>query len=107
MSELMTVYFPWCLSNEYWETQVQGSRGDTYIVTWHKLPQGDTQYGYECTCPAFKFGGGKECKHIRAVDGQRCAWNAEAVIGGGTTDRPADGKCPKCGGELSSVAVGI
>lgn len=71
----LTVVTLWsCMQNEAWSTTVHGSDSAVYTVRWAYQFSGDVQYKYECTCPAFKFGKGKECKHILKVCGQRCNW---------------------------------
>ncbi len=108
MPDLTIEYFPWCKSNEFWQRRVQGSRGRTYTVLFSKTPRGSRcEYDYSCDCDAFRFGKGKPCKHIKQVQDERCAWNEEAACGSGTRERPANGRCPKCGGELSVIKVGV
>jgi len=110
MPDLTIECRPWCKTNEDWEKKVAGSNGKTHTVTWQELPRGsETVYGWTCTCDAFRFGGGKECKHIKAVaaSGERCAWNQEAAYGDGECDMPKNHKCPKCGGEMSAIRIGV
>lgn len=38
---------------------VRGSNGNQYIVSYH------SDAHWECTCPAYKYGHGKHCKHIK------------------------------------------
>ena len=107
MPDLTIQCHSWCKSNEFWQRQVQGSKGKTYTVLYGRMPAGsEYQYGYSCDCEAFKFGKGKPCKHIKAVEGERCAWNFEAIMGS-SEERPADGKCPVCGGELSGIRIAV
>lgn len=97
----------WCKSNEDWEKQVLGSKGKTYTVKFGQLPSGaEYSHGFTCDCEAYKFGQGKPCKHILAVKDQKCDWNHEACMGSGE-DRPANGKCPKCGGEISVIRIAV
>ena len=61
--------------------------------------------GWYCTCPSFKFGKGKNCKHINSVQKERqCGWHqqysAERLEGDSE-------KCPRCDGETVVVRVGI
>lgn len=107
MPDLTIESFAWCKSNTHWTRQVAGSKGKVYTVVYGQLPRGSQySHGYSCDCEAFRFGGGKPCKHIKAVEHERCAWNADAVCGS-SEPYPPNGKCPKCGGELSGVRVAI
>lgn len=38
---------------------VDGSNGNMYTVSCY------SDFHWECTCPAYKYGGGKHCKHIK------------------------------------------
>ena len=91
-----------CASNESWQGQYEGSKGEYYTVEWGRKVRGPVQYGWSCSCPAFKFGRGRECKHIEAAKTERCAWNAEMSVGGTDLD-----KCPECNGPVSSVRVAV
>jgi len=48
---------------------VKSASGKTYTVLYKGSGDGDPDYIslWECDCPAYKFGGGKVCKHIKAV----------------------------------------
>lgn len=98
-----------CASSFYFERAVKGSKGDLYVVHWGRLPEAriletGEQHGWQCTCQGYKFRG--TCKHIREVEPQRCAWNAEM---GPTAEcaHDADGSpvCPECGGQVRAVRV--
>lgn len=107
MPDLSIECHSWCATNESWERKVLGSKGKTYTVRFEALPRGaDCSHGFTCECEAFRFGGGKPCKHIKAVEGERCAWNFEACMGS-SEPRPANGKCPKCGGELRGIRIAV
>lgn len=103
MYDMTKEYRRWCSSNENWSHQVQGSNGKTYLVTWGRVHGRDTQYGYTCTCDAFKFGKGKECKHIVEAKKHHCMFNHDAVCGGGAEIH--DDVCPKCGAEMTTIAI--
>jgi len=47
---------------KHFETKVAGSSDNEYDVSYL-----ENRPDWHCTCPAFKFGGGKPCKHINAV----------------------------------------
>lgn len=102
MPDLSNESFYHCESCEGWQTEVQGKSG-VYTVTWDNfshLNRGQVQYDYSCTCWAYKKGKGKHCKHIKEVieSGKHCNW-MQFTDGG----EPVDGKCPKCGGPVSSM----
>ena len=103
MTDFTTHAHRWCATNEHYSETVEGSKGASYTVTYGRTPRGPYQYGWSCTCPSFKFGKGKECKHIAAVKPNRCAHGQDAVIGS-----PAhydDDTCPSCGGETTVIQV--
>lgn len=77
----------WCQENEHFSTTVRGSR--EYHVSY------DNRQGWHCTCPAFKFGKGKSCKHIDLADKAKCDYGWEAACG---SPIEMGKECPKCGG---------
>ncbi len=98
----LTRHMTWtCASNTNWVAEVQGSKGDTYTVRYEFRERGPHQFDYTCTCPAFKFGKGKACKHIDNVRDQRCAWNGDLSI-----VEQVD-KCPDCDGPVSILEVAV
>lgn len=101
MPDLTISYHKWCASNVYWERFVVGSKGN-YSVKFALLPDGS--HGYSCSCAAFKFHPEKECKHIKAVKDERCAWNFGACCGD-SAPSPAGDVCPRCGGPLNTIKV--
>jgi hypothetical protein len=107
MPDLTIEYHYWCKSNEFWQRKVVGSKGSEYTVLYSKAPRNSKyEYDYSCNCHAFQFGKGKFCKHIHQVKSERCGWNWEAACGSSAI-RPANKKCPKCGGELLVIKVGV
>lgn len=102
MPELSIEYMRMCASNEGWSREVEGSGGRKYTVTFGRVFGQEHDHGYSCTCPAFRFGKGKPCKHVAAVRGERCGWHQQ--FDGG---RAGDGKCPRCGGETVVIRVGV
>ena len=106
MPDLMTQFLRWCITNETWSMPIVGKTG-TYTVSYGKLPKNrEYEYGYSCTCKAFERGGGKECKHILQAKSFHCLWNHEAVCGS-SLPTPKSGKCPRCGGDLTTIAIGV
>lgn len=98
----LTIENRWvCKSALYFEREVEGT-GTTYTVLFTRTPQGPYAYGWRCTCKAFQYGKGKPCKHIERVKAERCGWHQEHDGG-----EPVDGKCPKCGGNVTTVQVGV
>lgn len=98
----LTIENRWvCKSELYFQRTVPGT-GTTHTVEYRRTPQGPYMYGWRCSCKAYQFGGGKKCKHIASVRAERCGWNQEHDAG-----KPVDGKCPKCGGEVTTVQVGV
>ena len=106
MPELTAIYTMVCESTMEYERRFEGSKGERYKVRYGTTPQGPYQYGWTCTCPAFKFSKGKMCKHIKACQPLRCAWN-EGALTGSFMDAPEDGVCPECGGPLRAVGVAV
>lgn len=75
-----------CKTTKYWERKV-----GKYIVVFDEHShnnQYNYKYDYSCNCPAYKFGKGKQCKHIIEAIPWHCQW---------------DGKIPAClpNGELA------
>ena len=105
MPELSIVYASWCESNERYEKQVEGKSGK-YLVRFGPTIGGSHAYDYTCSCPAFQYGKCKYCKHIEAVKDERCCWNHDVIMGS-FEEEPTDKKCPKCGGNLLTVKVGV
>jgi hypothetical protein len=111
----LTIQTAWaCATNVYWEGRVLGSDGLTrYDVTWrvNERPDRESVYGWHCSCPAFQYGRGRYCKHVRAVveSGDRCGWN-EALDTGATPEHGSPNNrpiCPECGGEVASFRVAV
>lgn len=106
MFDLMEVAVWTCETNKHWHIDVKGSKGNVYHVVYGYRSEGPYQYGYSCSCPAFKFRG--ECKHIEFVRGARCGWNGEleptAVPNYDEESRPV---CPKCGGPVVAMKVAV
>jgi hypothetical protein len=103
MPDLTLEYRYVCPSVLTWHKTVTGKSG-TYEVSYGYQSTGDYEYGWSCTCPQFKFRKA-ECKHIKAVKHERCAWNEEAFCGGGA--QHDDGKCPNCGDMLIAIKIGV
>ena len=103
MSDFITHAYRWCSTNEHYEEVVPGSKGASYTVRYGTTPQGPYQYGWSCTCPAFKFKGG-DCKHIKAVESNRCAHGHDACMG---SPSPMGETCPECDGPTSVIQVAV
>lgn len=104
MTDLTIETFLWCESNERFEIEVEGT--ETYKVSYGQHIPGPYGANWSCTCPAFKYGGRKECKHIKTAKSCRCAHGEGASYGSPTNDFD-DGKCPECGGKAVPVRVGV
>ena len=94
----------WCCESLFgWQRVVLGSKLQSYVVTWgrqHKAWR-EVEYDYACTCKAYQMRPGY-CKHIEAVKGEHCRWDAWQDGGA-----PDDGRCPRCGGPVMSHNVGV
>jgi len=104
MPELNIEYRWMCRSNVEWCKEVQGNSG-VYVVEWGRVHDRDCDYGFTCTCPGFKYRG--TCRHIREVSSERCAWHQEYNNPEFAEVNDDDPKCPRCGGELTSCAIGV
>lgn len=104
MHDFIIEHLSVCPTVHHFHKHVKGSTGE-YDVTYGPTPDGDYTHGWTCTCPSARYRKG-ECKHIKAVKGERCAWNEEAFCGSGAP-RPADGKCPQCGADLEVIRVAV
>jgi hypothetical protein len=106
MPDFITMYARVCATNLHWQKEVEGS-GNTYTVRFGFMPYPhETQYDWSCTCPAYKRGRGKYCKHIEKVREakERCGWNAELEP---TAQANPDDTCPCCGGPTEVIPVGV
>lgn len=56
-----------CCTEYFIAFNVSREGGGTYKVTVRYTPDMGTPQHESCDCPAYKFGGGKGCKHIDAV----------------------------------------
>lgn len=93
-----------CKSNVFWQTQVEGSRGDIYTVFWGlNGPGAQYQYGWHCDCASWKYR--QSCRHVTAAELERCKAGEDAFAGGpglGDVD-----KCPACGGPVEYIKVAV
>ena len=103
MPDMNVHAYRWCSTNEHFETVVPGSKGAEYTVTYGRTPSGPYQYGWTCTCPAFKFRGG-ECKHIKQAEKERCGYGHDAVCG---SPSEMGDTCPECGSETTVIQVAV
>lgn len=88
-----------CATNTNWVAEVEGSKGDTYTVSYGFCERGPYQFDYTCTCPGFKYR--KACKHIESVREDRCAWNGTLEVVEHVDE------CPDCGGPVMSLEVAV
>lgn len=109
MPDFTTEYYWECETATFWETKLIGSRGDVYTVRKDRsshLRQGEVEYDWSCTCKAYKYGGGKYCKHIRDVQesGEYCGWMQFIHGAGPIKDENGELHCPNsaCGGPVVS-----
>lgn len=103
MPDMTKEYRRWCASNESWSKLIQGSKGKTHLVKYSRV-HGRDLYDYTCTCDAFKFGKGKECKHITEAKKSHCMFNHDACCGGGGAEVKGN-VCPNCGDDLLTIAI--
>ncbi len=106
MPDLTKHVVPVCRSNFDWSRIVQSGSdlSKTYKVAYQEqFDENKPRYDYHCTCPAFTYGNGKQCKHILAVKHERCTWNSEME----RREVPQDGCCPECGNEIVFVEVAV
>jgi hypothetical protein len=96
--------FAMCRSNIGWQHEIKSSDGkQSYLVTYDRMPpSADYEYGFSCDCQAFKFGKGKECKHIKLAKEWFCGWHQQHDGGS-----PINGKCPECNGEITGVMCAV
>ena len=108
MADLTTEYFWHCITAEHWHRVVTGSRGTDYQVSYGATPRGEYSYDYNCSCHAFKFGGGKHCKHIEEVKSQNvhCRW-MQFHDGNDVVEKDGKNSCPNCGLEVRSMGWGV
>ncbi len=112
----LTIKYAWtCHTNLFWTTKVQGI-GGKYDVTWRQTDQPKlhdfAMYGWHCSCPAYQFGKGKYCKHVKAVIkvNERCGWNEglePTLMPARAADAEGCPECPECGGEVESIKVAV
>jgi hypothetical protein len=97
-----------CESVKRWQTTVEGSKGRQYQVTWgknHRNP--NVMLDYNCTCPAYEFGKGAWCKHIKQARMNHCGWSSNSYPQKPVplTDNNGQDICPECGSEVYSVEI--
>jgi hypothetical protein len=90
-----------CKSCKYWERNV-----GKHIVIFDEHShqnQYNYQYDYSCSCEAYKFGKGKQCKHIIEARHWHCQWE------GRTPSCMPNGElgCPSCFSEVFALQHGV
>ena len=107
MPDLTPQTYYHCGSAESFHATIQGSKKAIYKVAWNKFGHNnpDVQYDYSCTCPSYKFSGGKHCKHIEMVrvSGKHCNWMQFTEGGDVVTNEEGETFCPKCGCEAHAM----
>jgi hypothetical protein len=101
-----------CMTNRDWSVKVAGSKGTTHTVSWNDTDHKNRHnwnYDYSCTCESYKFGKGKDCKHIKEVKAQnlRCGWSQDLDGGKPKKVRRWHFVCPKCGGPLTVDKIAV
>lgn len=106
MPDLTIEVYYHCQSAEHFSTQVTGSKGKQYIVSYGSTPRGPYEYDYQCTCDAFKFR--KSCKHIEEVkkSGKHCKW-MQFIDGGKPVEKDGQKYCPNCGLPAHAQRYGV
>ena len=96
MPDFTTESFWCCETARHWQGEVEG-----HLVYWGPLPSSaSVGYGMICDCKGFKFR--KTCRHVLAAEKLRCGWQ-EFVEGG----EPVNGRCPKCGCEVTAEQYAV
>jgi hypothetical protein len=112
MPDLSIEYYWHCLTAESFSTEVTGSKGDKYIVSYDDYGhrnKSEVTFDWSCTCMGYKT---KKkvgyCKHIDQVikDNLRCGW-MQFTDGGEPVEKDGEKVCPKCGGPITSQAWGV
>jgi hypothetical protein len=103
-----------CESNEHWQTKVLSSKGvDEYTVVYGRdyTPGRPWDFDWSCSCPAFQHrhkARGEHCKHIKAVQSQRCGWNAELEpFVEPDHDEQGEPRCPQCKGPVVAFRTAV
>jgi len=107
MPDLTIEHYRWCQANEYWQEDVEGSKGAVYTVTFRPRQNIETD-GWHCTCPGFQFR--RACKHVAAAEKKKCDYGLSAAWGSPEPDDSWVGEehcCPQCGGPSSIVRVAV
>lgn len=106
----LTVHTTWhCASlTDEWFVNVKGSKGYHSVRYGYLDPSEQNrqgcQYGFTCTCDGFRFRG--TCKHVKAERKKLCHWNAVLELAEPRHTRNGP-RCPKCGGPVKAVQVGV
>ena len=105
MPDLTVETFETCCSNDNWVKHVPGPTGAHTVTYGRMYGEGPYEYGYRCTCKAYKYSKAtlaKTCKHIDKVRHLRCSWSQ--FIEGGHSE---GGKCPKCDGPVTVERIAV
>jgi len=108
MPDLSIEIFWQCETAEYFSAEVVGSKGEKHTVTYGITPMGKYQHGFSCTCKGFKFGKGKDCRHIKEIKDSKkyCGW-MQFTDGSEPVHKNGKHFCPKCGREAVPRKWGV
>jgi len=100
MPDLTIEYYYLCSSAVRAAYNIEGSEDKTYQVEYDHNYINTKSQGWSCDCQGYKFR--KTCNHIKKAQEKHCGWLQFA-----NGDEPVDGKCPKCGDDISSRGWGV
>lgn len=109
MTDMTVNTYRWCATNEAFNVMLAGSGPSNAPTSYYKVTYGAQNKGpysinWHCECKAFRFGKGKECKHIIKAKTMKCSHGFGAVCGSPEAF-PIPTVCPKCGGPTAVVQV--
>jgi hypothetical protein len=108
----LTVQTTWiCGSNVFWHAQI-GKQRVWFGAQYSGARRG--QVGWSCSCSPGKLN--PDCAHVAAARPRRCGWNEELAAGAQPEEYRQiqdDGtstigrRCPRCGGDVQAIEVGV
>ena len=96
-----------------YDVQSDSNSAQFYAVTLHGTSSA------HCTCEAFRWARGDNCKHIERVWREACLWNPQwrdrDPLDPPVVQWPVEylpevpflGQCPSCGGPLTAVKIAV